>query len=126
MKFNRFLVPNEHPERICLYLVRQLDDEPAKIRQIFTKGEFNSKHNDFYSSSSIIFDTTSPVRASCIKYNGGRTVKIVMFRVKFTFKTPVGQISLIWKSGWLSWQDFYGRGKKVVRFFSALTLSDWA
>ena len=37
VKFNRFLVPNEHPERICLYLVRQLDDEPAKIRHIFTK-----------------------------------------------------------------------------------------
>ena len=40
MKFNRFLVPNEHPERICLYLVRQLDDEPAKIRHIFTKQSF--------------------------------------------------------------------------------------
>ena len=38
------------------------------------KSESNSKHNDLYSSSSIIFDTTSPDRASCIKYNGGQTV----------------------------------------------------
>ena len=40
VKFNRFLVPNEHPERIYLYLVRQLDDQQAKIRHIFTKHSF--------------------------------------------------------------------------------------
>ena len=31
MKFNRFLHSNEHPERICLYLVRQLDYELSKV-----------------------------------------------------------------------------------------------
>ena len=31
MKFNAFLHPNEHPERICLYLVRQVEAELAKI-----------------------------------------------------------------------------------------------
>ena len=30
-KFNSFLVTDEHPERICLYLVREFDDEPSKI-----------------------------------------------------------------------------------------------
>ena len=31
------LHPNEHPERICLYLLRQFEAELAKIGQIFTK-----------------------------------------------------------------------------------------
>ena len=30
VKFNAFLHPNEHPERICLYLVRQFEVELAK------------------------------------------------------------------------------------------------
>ena len=59
VKFNRFLVPNEHPERICLYLVRQLDDKPAKIRQIFTRYTFMrfmeniNAFNESYSPNSI-------------------------------------------------------------------------
>ena len=36
-KFNAFLHPNEHPERICVYLVRQFDAELVKIGHIFTK-----------------------------------------------------------------------------------------
>ena len=40
MKFNAFLHPNEHPERICLYLVRQFDVELVKIGYIFTKQSF--------------------------------------------------------------------------------------
>ena len=35
--FNTFLHLNEHTERVCWYLVRQLDAEPSKIRPIFTK-----------------------------------------------------------------------------------------
>ena len=31
------LYPNEHPERICLYLVRQFDAELVKIGHIFVK-----------------------------------------------------------------------------------------
>ena len=31
LKFNRLLHSNEHPERICLYLVRQLDYELSKV-----------------------------------------------------------------------------------------------
>ena len=31
VKINSFMVTNEHPERICLYLVREFDDEPSKI-----------------------------------------------------------------------------------------------
>ena len=37
VKFNAFLHPNDHPERICLYLVRQFEGELAKIGHIFTK-----------------------------------------------------------------------------------------
>ena len=40
MKFNAFLHPNEHPQRICLYLVRQFEAELAKIGHIFTKESF--------------------------------------------------------------------------------------
>ena len=39
--FNAFLHPNEYPERICLYLVRQFEgDLAAKIGQILTKTSF--------------------------------------------------------------------------------------
>ena len=40
VKFNAFLHPNEHPESICLYLIRQFEAELAKIGQIFTKQIF--------------------------------------------------------------------------------------
>ena len=39
VKFNSFMVTNEHPERICLYLVRQFDEEPSKIGLIFKPAE---------------------------------------------------------------------------------------
>ena len=34
VKFSAFLHPNEHPENICLYLVRQFEAEQAKIGHI--------------------------------------------------------------------------------------------
>ena len=37
VKLNAFLRPNEHPERICLYLVRQFEAELVKIGHIFDK-----------------------------------------------------------------------------------------
>ena len=37
VKFNAFLHPNEYPERIYLYLVRQLEAVLVKIGHIFTK-----------------------------------------------------------------------------------------
>ena len=40
MNFNAFLYPNEHPEMICLYLVRQFEVELAKIGHIFTEKSF--------------------------------------------------------------------------------------
>ena len=40
VKFNAFLHPNEHSERICLYRVRQFEAELAKIGHIFTKKNF--------------------------------------------------------------------------------------
>ena len=59
MKFNAFLHTNEHPERICLYLVRQFEAELAKIWQIFTKYSFSrmvKKINAFDEScSNLIF-----------------------------------------------------------------------
>ena len=36
VKFNRFLHPNEHAQRIFWYLVKRFDWEPSKIRLIFT------------------------------------------------------------------------------------------
>ena len=55
MKFNAFLHPNEHPERICLHLVRQFEAEMAKIGHIFTKQTFTKKtkiNNGFSKSCS--------------------------------------------------------------------------
>ena len=37
LKFNRFLSPNEHSQRIFWYLARQLSWEPTKLGHIFTK-----------------------------------------------------------------------------------------
>ena len=49
VKFNRFLVPNEHPERICLYLVREFDYEPSKI------GHFQISKSIFGANCDLIF-----------------------------------------------------------------------
>ena len=37
MKFNIFLHPNEHPQRIFWYIIRLFDWEPSKIGHSFTK-----------------------------------------------------------------------------------------
>ena len=37
VKFNAFLYPNEHPERNCLFPVRQFDVELVKIWYIFSE-----------------------------------------------------------------------------------------
>ena len=42
MKFNAFLHPNEHPERICLYFVKQFDAELAKVGHVFTEQSFTT------------------------------------------------------------------------------------
>ena len=40
VKFNTYLYLNEHPERICLYLVRKFEAELAKIGHIFNEQSF--------------------------------------------------------------------------------------
>ena len=60
MNFNAFLHVNVHPERICLYLVRQFEAELVKIGHIFTKQSFTrmvTKINAFNEScsSNLIF-----------------------------------------------------------------------
>ena len=37
VEFNKFSQPNEHPQRIFLYLARLFDWKPSKIGHIFTK-----------------------------------------------------------------------------------------
>ena len=49
VKFNSFLVTNEHPERICLYLVREFDYEPSKI------GHFQISKSIFGANCDLIF-----------------------------------------------------------------------
>ena len=54
-----FLHPNEHYERICLYLVRQFEAKLAKIGHIFTKESFTrmvEKINALNESCSHTFD----------------------------------------------------------------------
>ena len=41
VKFNAFLHPNEHSERICFYLVRQFEAELSKIGHNITKQSFS-------------------------------------------------------------------------------------
>ena len=49
VKFNSFMVTNEHPERICLYLVREFDDQPSKI------GHFQTSKSIFGVKCDLIF-----------------------------------------------------------------------
>ena len=49
VEFNAFLHPNEHPERICLYLVRQFEAEPAKI------GDFQISKSIYEAKYDLIF-----------------------------------------------------------------------
>ena len=49
VKFNSFMVTNEHLERICLYLVREFDYEPSKI------GHFQISKSIFGANCDLIF-----------------------------------------------------------------------
>ena len=56
-KFNSFLVTNEHPERICLYLVREFDDEPSKIGHFqISKSIFEAKYDSIFLKPKFLFE----------------------------------------------------------------------
>ena len=56
-KFNRFLVTNDHPERICLYLVREFDDEPSKIGHFqISKSIFGAKCDLIFLKQKFLFE----------------------------------------------------------------------
>ena len=70
-KFNSFLVTNEYPKRICLYLVREFDDEPSKIGHFqISKSIFGAKCDLIFLKQKFLF-----------KYKIGRTtfVKSIYF-----------------------------------------------
>ena len=49
VKFNAFLHPNEHPERICSYLVRQFEAKLAKIGHFqISKSIFEAKYDSIF------------------------------------------------------------------------------
>ena len=57
LKFNSFLVINEHPERICLYLVREFDDEPSKIGHFqISKSIFGAKCDLIFLKQKFLFE----------------------------------------------------------------------
>ena len=56
-KFNSFLVTNEHPERICLYLVREFDYEPSKIGHFqISKSFFEAKCDSILLKPKFLFE----------------------------------------------------------------------
>ena len=57
VKFNSFMVTNEHPERICLYLVREFDDEPSKIGHFqISKSIFGAKCDLIFLKQKFLFE----------------------------------------------------------------------
>ena len=57
VEFNTFLHPNEHTERICLYLVRQLDAVPSKIRHFqISKSIFEVKCDLIFLKQKFLFE----------------------------------------------------------------------
>ena len=57
VKFNIFLPPNEHTERIFLYPVRQLDAVPSKIRHFqISKSIFEAKYKSIILKPKFIFE----------------------------------------------------------------------
>ena len=57
MKFNAFLHPNEHPERICSYLVRQFEAELAKIGHFqISKSIFEAKYDSIFLKPKFLFE----------------------------------------------------------------------
>ena len=56
-KFDSFLVTNEHPERICLYLVWEFDDEPSKIGHFqISKSIFGTKCDLIFLKQKFLFE----------------------------------------------------------------------
>ena len=56
-KFKTFLVTNEYPERICLYLVREFDDEPSKIGHFqISKSIFGAKCDLIFLKQKFLFE----------------------------------------------------------------------
>ena len=57
MKFNAFLHPNEHPERICSYLVRQFEAELAKIGHFqISESILEAKYDSIFLRSKFLFE----------------------------------------------------------------------
>ena len=57
MKFNAFLHPNEHPERICLYLVRQFEAEQAKIGHFqISQSIFEAIYDSIFLKPKFLFE----------------------------------------------------------------------
>ena len=57
VKFNAFLHPNEHPERICLYLERQFEAELAKIGHFqISKSIFEAKFDSIFLKSKFLIE----------------------------------------------------------------------
>ena len=56
-KFNSFLVTNEDPERICLYLGREFNDKPSKIGHFQTsKSIFGAKYDLIFLKQKCLFE----------------------------------------------------------------------
>ena len=57
VKFNAFLHPNEHPERIYSNLVRQFEAELAKIGHLqISKPIFEAKYNSIFLKPKFLFE----------------------------------------------------------------------
>ena len=57
MKFNAFLHPYEHPERICSYLIRQFGAELAKIGHFqISKLIFEAKYDSIFLKPKFLFE----------------------------------------------------------------------
>ena len=57
VKFNTFLHPNEHTERICLYPVTQLDAVLSKIRHFqISKSIFKAKYDLIFLKPKFLFE----------------------------------------------------------------------
>ena len=57
VKFNALLHPNEHPERICSYLVRQFEAELAKIGHFqISKSIFEAKYDSIFLKPKFLFE----------------------------------------------------------------------
>ena len=57
MKFIAFLHPNEHPERICPYLVRQFEAKLAKVGPFQTsKSIFEAKFDSIFLKPKFLFE----------------------------------------------------------------------